>query len=313
MTEVVRIGTRGSELALWQANHVKAELERHRPGLVIELEIITTDGDRIQDRPLHEVGGKGLFVKGIEEKLLDGTVDLAVHSMKDLPAEMPAGLVVACTPVREDPRDALCGKDGLLLAELPEGTRVGTGSLRRSALALRVNPKIAIVPLRGNVPTRLRKVTSGELDAVILAAAGLRRLGLAEHITEALDLERFCPAPTQGVLALQCRDSDARVREIVKVMSDPTTTIAATAERAFLSRLHAGCTVPVGCYADLRAHDVLVVSGLIVGPGGRPYLKASKTGLPSAAAVLGTDLAETLLGMGGQKVIDDLERASVTA
>jgi hydroxymethylbilane synthase len=309
MTETVRIGTRGSELALWQANHVKAALEGKHPGLVVVLEVITTDGDRIQDRPLHEVGGKGLFVKGIEEKLLDGSVDLAVHSMKDLPAEMPAGLVVACTPVREDPRDALCGRDETPLAQLAAGTRVGTGSLRRSALALRVNPKIEIVPLRGNVPTRLRKV-GVELDAVILAAAGLRRLGLAEHITEALDLDRFCPAPTQGVLALQCRSDDLRVRELVKVMSDPTTTIAATAERAFLSRLHAGCTVPVGCYAELRAADVLVVSGLIVGPGGRPYLKASKTGAPSDAAVLGTDLAETLLGMGGQKVIDDLDQAS---
>jgi hydroxymethylbilane synthase len=304
----VRIGTRGSELALWQANHVKAELERVHDGIVVELVVITTDGDRIQDRPLAEVGGKGLFVKGIEEKLIDGSVDLAVHSMKDLPAEMPAGLVVACTPPREDPRDALCGPKGISLADLPAGTKVGTGSLRRAALALRVNPGIEIMPLRGNVPTRLRKVTEGALDAVILACAGLRRLGLATHISEALDLERFVPAPTQGVLALQCRASDDRVRELVAPLSDPTTSIAATAERAFLSRLQAGCTVPVGCHARLTAPDVLVVSGLIVGPGGRPYLTATKTGTPADAARLGDALAATLLEVGGRAVIEACER-----
>lgn len=308
----VRIGTRGSELALWQANHVKAELERVHTGLVVELVVITTDGDRIQDRPLAEVGGKGLFVKGIEEKLLDDSVDLAVHSMKDLPAEMPAGLVVACTPAREDPRDALCGPPGIPLAELPKGTRVGTGSLRRAALAVRVNPGIEIMPLRGNVPTRLRKVTEGALDAVILACAGLRRLGLASYISEALDLERFVPAPTQGVLALQCRSSDTRVRDLVAPLSDPTTSIAATAERAFLSRLQAGCTVPVGCYARLTAPDVLVVSGLIVGPGGRPYLTATKTGTPADAARMGVELATTLLDVGGRAVIEACERGTVS-
>jgi hydroxymethylbilane synthase len=303
VNEIVRIGTRGSELALWQANHVKAELEALHHGLVVELVIITTDGDRIQDRPLHEVGGKGLFVKGIEEQLLAGAVDLAVHSMKDLPAAMPAGLVVACTPRREDPRDALCGPAGASLAELPKGARVGTGSLRRAALAVRVNPGVQIVPLRGNVPTRLRKVTSGELDAVILAAAGLRRLGLAEHITEALDTDRFCPAPTQGVLALQCRDDDARVRGLVAPMADPTTTLAATAERAFLARLEAGCTVPVGCHAELTGPEVLDVRGLIVGPGGRPYICGRETGAPSEAAALGDALATRLLDLGGRDVI----------
>lgn len=310
MTSTVGIGTRGSELALWQANHVKAELERLHAGIVVELVVITTDGDRIQDRPLAEVGGKGLFVKGIEEKLIDRSVDLAVHSMKDLPAEMPDGLVIACTPLREDPRDALCGPADVPLAQLPAGARVGTGSLRRGALAVRVNPGIEIVPLRGNVPTRLKKATSGELDAVILAAAGLRRLGLAEHITESLDLERFCPAPAQGILALQCRTDDVRVKQLVAPMNDATTAVSASAERAFLQRLKAGCTVPVGCYAELRAPDVLVVSGLIVGPRGRPYLMASKTGTPRDAVALGDKLAETLLGLGGQRVIDELGRAA---
>jgi len=302
----LRIGTRASELALWQANHVKAELERHHPGLAIELVHVTTDGDRIQDRPLHEVGGKGLFVKGIEEKLLDRSVDLAVHSMKDLPAEMPAGLVLACTPPREDPRDALCGSTPTPLAALPAGTRVGTGSLRRSALALRLNPGLAIVPLRGNVPTRLRKVGT-ELDAVILAAAGLRRLGLADRITESLEPESFLPAPAQGILALQCRSDDDRVKTLVAALADPDTTIAATAERAFLQQLQAGCTVPVGCHAVLRGPGELLVTGLIVGPGGRPYLSASKTGRPADAASLGADLAQTLLDAGGREVIAALE------
>jgi hydroxymethylbilane synthase len=306
MTETLRIATRGSELALWQAHYVERELLRRHAGLAIELVIVKTQGDEIQDRPLHEIGGKGLFVKAIEAKLLDRSASLAVHSMKDLPAELESELVIAATPEREDPRDALCaslaaGLEGGL-AELPAGTRVGTGSLRRAALAIRENAGIDVRPLRGNVPTRLRKVDSGELDAVILAAAGLKRLGLADRITQLIEPARFCPSPTQGILALQCRADDARTRELLSVLDHAETAIRARAERAFLSRLQAGCTVPVGCHATLLG-DALTVTGVVVGKGGRPYYEATKHGLASTAHALGTALAEALLEMGADEIL----------
>jgi hydroxymethylbilane synthase len=300
--ETLRIATRGSELALWQANFVKRELERHHGGLAIELVIVRTQGDEIQDRPLHEIGGKGLFVKAIEERLLDRSCALAVHSMKDLPAELPSALVIAATPEREDPRDALVGPAGIAFAELPAGTRLGTGSLRRAALAVRENPAVQLMPLRGNVPTRLRKVHSGELDAVILAAAGLRRLGLAAHITDMLATDRFCPSPTQGILALQCRDDDARTRELVAPLDHAETAVRAAAERGFLQRLQAGCSVPVGCYAELERGE-LVVTGVVVGHRGRPFYKASKQGPAADAATLGHALAEVLLELGAAEIL----------
>lgn len=299
----VRIATRGSELALWQANFVKSTLEGHWPGLVVELEIVVTDGDRIQDRPLHAIGGKGLFVKGIEAKLLDGSADLAVHSMKDLPAEMPDALVIACTPPREDPRDALVGPAGHTLASLPAGAKVGTGSLRRAALVARTNPAVEVVPLRGNVPTRLRKATSGELDAVILAAAGLRRLGLDAHVTEWLDPAGFCPAPAQGILALQCRADDARVRGLLAPMGDADAAVAAAAERAFLTTLGAGCTVPVGCHAHRDDDGRWRVAGIVVGSGGRPYFAAEQIGAAGDAAAIGARVAEQLLELGARDVL----------
>lgn len=302
MTETLRIATRGSELALWQAHYVQRELQRHHPGLAIELVIVKTQGDEIQDRPLHEIGGKGLFVKAIEAKLIDRSCAIAVHSMKDLPAELEDELVIAATPEREDPRDALCGPPGVGLAELAAGTRVGTGSLRRAALAIRENAAIDLRPLRGNVPTRLRKVDSGELDAVILAAAGLKRLGLADRITQIIEPARFCPSPTQGILALQCRADDARARELLGALDHAETAVRARAERAFLSRLQAGCTVPVGCFATTDG-DTLTVTGVVVGKGGRPYYEATKQGPRSDAAALGTTLAEALLDLGADEIL----------
>jgi hydroxymethylbilane synthase len=308
LAEPLVIGTRGSDLALWQSRHIQAELQRHwGSDLRVELDVITTKGDMIQDRPLHEVGGKGLFVKGIQTKLLDRSVDLAVHSMKDLPAETPPGLRIACMPKREDPRDALCvGPDGreATLAKLPKGTRVGTGSLRRGALVRRINPGVEVVPIRGNVPTRLEKAASGEVDAVILAAAGLRRLGLADRISECLDPERFCPAPAQGILALESRADDTRVQRLLEPLRDADATTCAAAERAFLQRLGASCTVPVGCHAQLRAPDVLTVSALIVDESGRPCFMATRTTHSSKAAELGRRLAEELLALGATRVAD---------
>lgn len=303
----LRIGTRRSKLALWQANHIRDRL-RHRWGdrLEVKLVEIVTEGDRILDRPLNQVGGKGLFVNGIEEKLLDGSIDLAVHSMKDLPGHLPEPLVITCTPEREDPRDALCGAEGARLAKLPTGTRLGTSSLRRAALARRINPGLEIVPLRGNVPTRLQKLDDGEVDAIMLAASGLRRLGLADRITEALDVERFCPAACQGILALECRRDDARVQQLVQPLHDYATGIAAKAERAFLSRLDGGCQVPMGCYAELRADDIVTVNGVICDPAGRPCFIATKVGAPATIEATAIDLAENLLKLGARRVLDSL-------
>ncbi len=310
----LRIGTRGSALALWQSNHIRDELRRHwGEALQVDLNVISTKGDQIQDRPLHEVGGKGLFVKAIEQRLLDGSVDLAVHSMKDMPAVGPDGLVVACTPPRKDPRDAIVGRraEAVVLSKMPPGSRVGTGSLRRGALVRRINPGVELVPIRGNVPTRVSKVDDGEVDVVVLAAAGLRRLGLEDRISEVLDEDRFCPAPAQGILALQCRSDDPRAQALLAPLQDLTTSICAAAERSFLVRLGASCTVPVGCHAVLQAPDVLAVTGLIVDASGRPCFQASKVVHPDRAAAAGRELAEELLALGADRVADLGDRSSV--
>lgn len=299
----VRIGTRGSALALWQANHIRDALRAAHPGLSVELEVISTKGDQVTDRPLHAIGGKGLFVKAIEERLLDRSVDLAVHSMKDLPAFGPDGLVLACTPAREDPRDALVGAAGATLASLPEGTRLGTGSLRRGALARRINPGLQIVPIRGNVPTRVGKVDSGEVDAVMLAAAGLRRLGMAERIVELLEPDAFCPSPAQGILSLQCREDDEQMRRWLLPLADEATTVAAAAERAFVQRLEANCSVPLGCFAKLDGAGGIEVRGLVVDPSGEPCHEARRQGKVGDAAELGRDVAEAVLAAGGDAVM----------
>jgi hydroxymethylbilane synthase len=301
----VRLGTRGSELARWQANHVAGLLRASwGSSLEVEIVVITTEGDRVQDRPLHELGGKGVFVRAIEEALLREEVDLAVHSMKDLPSRLPEGLVIACTPEREDARDVLVGPPGLELATLPAGTRLGTGSLRRSALALRVNPGLRLVPLRGNVPTRVRKVDDGEVDAVLLAGAGLRRLGLHERVTEWIAPERMCPSACQGILALETRTSDVATRSLLAPLSHAATSLVATVERAFLQHLGAGCNVPLGCHATLPSADVLAARAVVVGPGGRPCFSATKVGKPGEAAALGVAVADVLLRLGAGRVLD---------
>lgn len=316
----LRIGTRASELALWQAHHVRDRLRAAwGERLVVELVHITTEGDRIQDRPLNQIGGKGLFVNAIEERLADGSVDLAVHSMKDLPGRLHPGLAVVCTPPREDPRDALVLGPGLRaalcpdghvpadlsIASLPAGARLGTTSLRRAALARRLHPALEIQPLRGNVPTRLRKLDAGEHDAILLATAGLVRLGLDARIDARLDPEQFCPAACQGILALESRVDDERTRALVAPLGDPAAATMAAAERAFLARLDGGCQVPMGCHATLHG-DQLHVRGVIADPAGRPCFTATRVGPHAAAADLGTALAELLLRLGADSVLDRL-------
>nr|ACJ66828.1 porphobilinogen deaminase [uncultured bacterium pSY1435] len=304
----LRLGTRASALALWQARHVRDRLLA-RWGAAIEVELveITTEGDRIIDRPLNEVGGKGLFVTGIEDRLLDRSIDFAVHSMKDLPGHTPDGLAIVCTPERADARDVLVGRAGSTLVRLPAGTRVGTSSLRRAALARRINPGIEVIAIRGNVPTRIAKIADGVCDVVLLAAAGLERLELAQHVAEYLDPESFCPAACQGILAIEARADDRRVHELLAPLEHADTATLAAAERGFLARLEGGCQVPMACHARLDA-GVLHVRGLVVGIGGEPLFDAREQGEPSAAAQLGRTVAEQLLVLGAAEILANVHR-----
>ena len=303
----LKLGTRRSALALWQANHVRDRLRAHwGDDLQIELVEIVTQGDRILDRPLSEVGGKGLFVNGIEEQLADGRVDFAVHSMKDLPSALGAGLSLVATPEREDPRDVLVGPPGATLATLPDGARVGTSSLRRGALARRTNGRIEVVPVRGNVPTRIDKTRDGTVDAVILAAAGIVRLGRAEEITEYLDPEDFLPAAAQGILALEARDDDVVVRDVLAALDHAETATVAATERAFLARLDGGCQVPMACHAVLDADGTIQARAAILDPVGAPAYFVRDRAARSEAIALGTRLAESLLELGAGAVIDEL-------
>jgi hydroxymethylbilane synthase len=302
----LRLGTRASALALWQANYVRDALLAHwGEALTIERVEITTEGDRILDRPLNQVGGKGLFVKGIEDLLLRDDIDLAVHSMKDLPGHLPEGLTIACTPERADPRDVLVGPEGARLAELPRGTRVGSSSLRRGALARRLNPGLEIIPIRGNVATRIGKIAAGVVDVVLLAAAGLDRLGEGELIRERLDVERFCPAACQGILAIEIREADSELAELLAPLNHAATQTVAAAERAFLARLEGGCQVPMACHAVLSG-DRVDVRGLVVDPTGDPIYDASASGAAGRAGDIGRDLAETLLLLGAGDVFERL-------
>jgi hydroxymethylbilane synthase len=303
----LRLGTRASALALWQANYIRDRLLAHwGEALEVELVKITTQGDRILDRPLNQVGGKGLFVTGIEDELLAGTIDFAVHSMKDLPGHTPEGLALVCTPERADPRDAMVGGPaGSTLAALAPGTRVGTSSLRRGALAKRLNPGVEVVSIRGNVPTRIAKIEEGVVDVVLLAAAGLQRLGLDDQVAEYLDPESFCPAACQGILAIEARADDGEVLELLAPLEHEVSAHLAAAERAFLARLEGGCQVPMACHARIEG-GLLHVHGLVVGLGGAPLFEARKVGDPREAAELGRGLAETLLRMGAGGIIEKL-------
>ncbi len=306
MPATVHIGTRGSKLALWQAEWVKSRLENLHPGLSVELTIIKTKGDKILDVPLAKVGGKGLFVKEIEEALLAGRIDLAVHSMKDMPSEIPAGLCIGAVPAREVPEDALISREGQPLSALPRGARIGTSSLRRASQLRRVRPDIEIVPLRGNLDTRLRKLDEGQMEAIVLAAAGVRRLGLEERISQKLDAEVMLPAVGQGALCIETRDSDDAIASLVAPLEDEATRIAVTAERAFLHRLEGGCQVPIAGHATLH-NGQLTLCGLVSDLNGETIFKETRVGQPVEAEALGRDLADHLLAQGAKAVLDHLQ------
>lgn len=309
MSEIVRIATRGSKLALWQAEHVQGLLERQEPGLRVELVVLKTTGDKILDRPLSEVGGKGLFVKEIEEAVAEGRADLAVHSMKDLPAEVPVGLEVMAVPPREDPRDALLVRAGLSaarLAELPMQARIGTSSLRRMCQLRAVRPDLEVLSLRGNVDTRLRRLDEGAFDAIVLAAAGLRRLGLAKHIRHVLEVDEMIPAIGQGALAIEARSDDAATRARLARLDHPPTAVCVAAERAFLGRLSGGCRTPLAAHAVLEGtaeEGRMVLTGLVGRPDGREVLQDRIEGPAKSTAALGVTLAERLLGRGADRIL----------
>jgi hydroxymethylbilane synthase len=294
---VLVIGSRGSKLALWQANHIKARLEEL--GSECRIEIITTTGDRFQSGPLKEIGNKGLFTKEIEEALLDGRVDLAVHSLKDMPTEIPAGLAIVATPEREDPRDAMVGAK---LADLPVGARVGTGSLRRIAQLYAARPDLLVQPVRGNVDTRLRKLDEGQFEAIVLAAAGLRRLGWAERIAELLPPEVMCPAVGQGSLAIETRSDGDAAQAACERLNHAATNRAVAAERAVLSVLGGGCQVPVGAYATARGQQ-LQIQAIVSAPDGKTVVRRSAQGAASDAEAIGRELGRELLDSGAREIL----------
>jgi hydroxymethylbilane synthase len=312
MTQAVRelvIGTRGSKLALWQAEWVHARLRQLEPGLSVSLKRIKTTGDKILDTPLAAIGGKGLFVKEIEDALLRGEIDLAVHSMKDVPTHLPEGLGILSVPEREDPRDVLISRDGVTLDRLAAGARIGTSSLRRQAQLLNVRPDLSIQILRGNLDTRLRKLEAGEYDGIILAAAGLRRLGWADRVTEYLSPEVCLPAIGQGALALEGRADDAFARDAAARLDHRPTRMAVTAERALLERLEGGCQVPIAAHATIEG-DRLTMSALVAGVNGRRLVRDSIQGPVTEAHKLGIRLAERLLEHGGDEILREIYGAA---
>lgn len=299
------IGTRGSMLALWQANWVKSEIEKRNPGVEVALEKIKTTGDKILDVPLAKVGGKGLFVKEIEEALLSGKVHLAVHSMKDVPTVFPEGLHLRAITEREDPRDAVFSRNNVKLLDLPKGAKIGTSSLRRQAQLLHARPDFEMLHLRGNLDTRMKKLGEGHFDAIILAGAGVRRLGWADKITEYLPPEVSLPAIGQGALGIETRTDDKEINGLVAFFDHPDTSVAVRAERALLKRLEGGCQVPIAAYGEVKG-ETLKLRGLVASTDGLTIIKDSVTGNRDDAETLGVKLAEKLLKQGAWDILKDL-------
>jgi hydroxymethylbilane synthase len=301
----IRIATRRSPLAKWQANHVRDLLMAREPGLEVVLHELMTRGDRILEVPLAEVGGKGLFVKEIEDALLNREAEIAVHSMKDLPAILAPGLVLASVPVREDPRDALCSPKFGTLEKLPQGARVGTSSLRRSAQLKALRPDLRLEVVRGNVETRLRKA-SEELDAVVLAYAGLRRLGLGDRATQVFSPEQMLPAVAQGALALEARSDDAATLKRLAALEDADTRVRVEAERGFLARIEGGCQVPIAGHATLEGGQV-VLRALVASLDGTRIIRAERRGTRAEARAMGVAVAEELLSRGADQILKETE------
>ncbi|MGA2317353.1 MAG: hydroxymethylbilane synthase [Thermodesulfobacteriota bacterium] len=309
LSQELRIGTRGSQLALFQANWVKDQLVQTHPDLKVTLIKIKTTGDKIQDAPLAKIGGKGLFVKEIEEALLQKKIDLAVHSIKDVPTEFPKGLHLPVITKREDPRDVFISKDGRTLKDLPPGARIGTSSLRRQAQLLHFRSDLELIPLRGNLDTRLKKLKTLNLDAIVLALAGVKRLGLEERITEIIPTDISLPAIGQGALGIETRMDDKKVEGQIRFLNDRDSSIAVTAERAFLKKLEGGCQVPIAAYARTFG-ATLQIDGLVGTIDGRRLIRHHVEGPIEKAGSLGIELAEILLGKGAKEILDEVYQRS---
>lgn len=310
MSHQVRIGTRGSVLAVTQAEHVAAELRRRYADLVPVLVKIKTSGDKFPHVPLSRMGGKGLFIKEIEEALQDNQVDLAVHSMKDVPTEIAPGLTIAAILERKDPSDALISRQGKRLNALPTGARIGTSSLRRQAQLLNYRPDLTVIPLRGNLDTRLRKLGTEDLDAVVVAVAGVYRLGREDEITEILPLEVSLPAVGQGALGLEIREEDPRARDLVAPLDHRPSALTVAAERAFLARLGGGCQVPIAAYGQLNG-DQLRLIALVSMPDGTAMIRGERHGPYDRGEEIGAALAEELLGRGADRVLEELSKVQI--
>lgn len=301
--KTLRLGTRKSQLALWQAEYVRAQLMRHHPGLRVELVTMTTEGDRILDRSLAKIGGKGLFIKELEQGLLEGNTDIAVHSMKDVTATLPPLLHIPVVCEREDPRDAFISNRYDSLAALPKGARVGTSSLRRQCQLREAHPHLEILTLRGNVNTRLSKLDAGEYEAILLAVAGVKRLGMETRIRERLDTRVSLPAVGQGAVSIECRIDDKSTNELIAPLNHRATQLCVTAERAMNAHLDGGCQVPIGGYAELHG-DMLHLRGLVGEPDGSRLLRAEIRGASAQAETLGAQLAQELLAKGAKIILD---------
>jgi hydroxymethylbilane synthase len=304
---ILKIGTRSSKLALAQAQWVRERIVAQYPDLRVELITVRTQGDRVRDKPLSAIGGKGLFVKEIEEALLRKEIDIAVHSLKDVPAELPESLSIGVIPEREAPYDALISKDNTSIEALPKGSRIGTSSLRRAAQLLHYRPDLEIVPIRGNVDTRIRKIQSQDLYAIVIAAAGLRRIGLADHITQVLSTAIMLPAIGQGALGLELRREDQETENMVMCLDHYPTHITVQAERAFLKELKGGCQLPVACFGKLTDAG-LSLDGLVADVRGKKVVRDRVSGPIEQAVALGTDLAHRVLKAGAKEILDEIYR-----
>ena len=309
MKSAIKIGTRGSRLALWQAAWIKSALEKQHPEITVDIVVIKTRGDKILDVPLAKVGGKGLFVKEIEDALLRADIDIAVHSMKDMPADLPEGLCIGPIPEREASGDVLISGTGRHLAGLGSGSSIGTSSLRRSAQLLHVRPDLKIVPLRGNLETRLKKLEEGRMDAIVLAAAGVRRLGLEHRITEYLEPSVMLPAVGQGALCIELRADDRETLQVINHLEHGPTRTAVLGERAFLNRLEGGCQVPIAALGLVR-QEQFTLSGLVADIDGQTIFKETLSGPARASESIGADLADRLAARGARDILNKLKEAA---
>ena len=301
----IKIGSRGSPLALWQANWIKDQLESRNPDIPVEIVIIKTSGDKIQDVPLAKIGGKGLFVKELEEALLRKDVDFAVHSMKDMPIKFPFALCIASVTKRENPFDALISRNNIKLNDLPKGAKIGTGSLRRASQLLHYRPDLNLIPLRGNVETRIKKLETEGLDAIILATAGLIRLGWGDKISEIISPEILLPAMGQGAVGVEARKHDVDNQILLADMDDENTHLALDAERAVVTQLEGGCNVPIGAFATIEGNE-MTLRGLVASLDGKTLYKKELKGDKVNAVALGNEMGNALLDMGGDKIMHEI-------